>query len=124
MGKGRNSYSQKFVESAALRKIELCEVASNSNLSVLSVDSQVASSPIGWRKMPLPSSVEINSIHEHPLNLFKDYDSSRQSKESMSVEHYESACWSCNGVDIFKDGCKGNITDFGLHPNMKVWQCV
>ena len=57
--------------------------------------------------MPLPSSDEINSIHEHPL---KDYDSSRQNKESMTVENYETARWSCNGVDIFKDGCKGNVT--------------
>ena len=30
--------------------------------------------------------------------------------------------WCCNGVEIFKDGCKSGQTDHGLHEGIKCWR--
>ena len=30
--------------------------------------------------------------------------------------------WCCNGVEIFKSGCKSGQTDIGLHTGIKCWR--
>ena len=74
--------------------------------------------------------VDIPSIHPHPLNLSNVVGSNspranmgRRSREQMTQDEYEEACWQCNGINLFIGGCKGGIVDFDLHPHVKVWRC-
>ena len=41
----------------------------------------------------------------------------------MSPEEIENASWHCDGSVIFEDGCKGGLTDFGLHEDLNAWRC-
>ena len=41
----------------------------------------------------------------------------------MNSEEIENASWLCNGSALFEDGCKGGMTDFGLHPELNAWRC-
>ena len=33
----------------------------------------------------------------------------------MKEDEKENASWLCNGSTFYEDGCKGGMTDFGLH---------
>ena len=57
-----------------------------------------------WRTIPLNVVMKIQSVHEHALELQRDYSNLRP--EQMSEEEKEDASWQCNGVELFFGGCK------------------
>ena len=71
--------------------------------------------------MPLNVVMKILSIHEHALELQKQYNDKRP--EQMTEFEREEASWQCNGVELFYGGCKSGQTDFELHVGTKSWIC-
>ena len=43
--------------------------------------------------------------------------------EGERQKELENAEWCCNGSEIFQDGCKGGISDWGLHLEFDAWRC-
>ena len=58
--------------------------------------------------------VSIKQIHEHDLKYVED----------IAAAQDGDAEWCCNGVEIFKEGCKSGQEDIGVHLLSKCWRSV
>ena len=65
-----------------------------------------------WKKIVVPVRVNVPDIHEHALQYVED----------LEVIQEGDGEWCCNGVEIFKSGCKSGQTDIGLHEGVKCWR--
>ena len=53
-------------------------------------------------------------MHEHELQYVEDFGELQEGDKE----------WCCNGVEIFKDGCKSGQTGMGEHLLSKAWRSV
>ena len=74
-----------------------------------------------WKKMPLKRSIVVKGVHASAGNLELNLQEEPMDIRLMTEEEKEDAQWQCNGVEVFEDGCKSGITDFGFHLNIRVW---
>lgn len=65
-------------------------------------------------KIKVPEIVSVKELHEHNLRYVED----------MAAENDGDAEWACNGIEIFKDGCKSGQKDIGVHTLSKAWRSV
>ena len=42
----------------------------------------------------------------------------------MAAENDGDAEWGCNGIEIFKHGCKSGQKDLGVHTLSKAWRSI
>ena len=68
--------------------------------------------PDAWREIQIPNTVTLKRLHESDLTYIAD----------ISAVQEGDGEWCCNGVEIFKDGCKSGLTDMGLHEGIKCWR--
>ena len=62
--------------------------------------------------MLVPERVEVASLHRFPLEYIEDVGAVQEGDGE----------WCCNGVEIFKEGCKSGQTDLGLQIGIKCWR--
>ena len=55
------------------------------------------SKPQAWRKIRLEDRENIKVLHEHPIKYFDG---------KFNEDEEDDGTWRCNGVEIFKEGCK------------------
>ena len=67
-----------------------------------------------YLKIKVPDVVSVKELHEHNLRYVSD----------MAAENDGDAEWACNGIEIFKDGCKSGQKDIGVHLLSKAWRSV
>ena len=60
-----------------------------------------------WLKIKVPKRCKID-LHEHSLT---------------KMPNTEDDQWACNGIEVFKTGCYGGITDFYQTKGIKGWRC-
>ena len=62
------------------------------------IDSETSANafPWAWKQIVVPEVVNVLGIHEHPLKYIED----------LEVIQEGDGEWCCNGVEIFKSGCK------------------
>ena len=60
----------------------------------------------------MPSETRLPSLHDHPLRYVED----------MATANDGDVEWCCNGVELFKEGCKSGQKDFGAHLLSKCWR--
>lgn len=41
----------------------------------------------------------------------------------LNDEDKEKLYWNCDGTELFPDGCKSGIKEWGLYPEIQVWGC-
>ena len=70
--------------------------------------------PNEWKKIEVPLVVSIKRLHENDLEYIED----------MAAVQEGDGEWCCNGVEIFRDGCKSGQKDIGLHEGIKCWRSV
>ena len=69
---------------------------------------------LAYLKIKVPDIVAVKELHEHNLRFVSD----------MAAENDGDAEWGCNGIEIFKDGCKSGQKDMGVHLLSKAWRSV
>ena len=60
-----------------------------------------------WLKVTVGPRVKMG-LHEHEIFAMPDLDDDE---------------WACNGIEIFKTGCYGGITDFHQTRGIQGWRC-
>ena len=73
-------------------------------------DEEIDETP--YLKIEVPLEVKLYSLHDHILKFVDD----------MAKENDGDPEWCCNGVEIFKDGCKSGQKDMGAHLLSKCWR--
>ena len=63
-------------------------------------------------RIKVPETVILHSLHPYALKYIED----------MAAANDGDAEWCCNGVEIFKDGCKSGQRDFGNHLLSRCWR--
>ena len=66
----------------------------------------------GHLKIKVHQTITLKNIHEHELQYVADMGKLQDGDNE----------WCCNGVEIFKDGCKSGQTDIGEHLGIKAWR--
>ena len=67
---------------------------------------------LAWGQVKVPNQVLIKVLHEYSLEYIQDIGSTQDGD----------AQWCCNGVEIYKSGCKSGQEDLGLHEGIKCWR--
>ena len=78
----------------------------------LNVDGAHTSDKDDWKGVKVPDRVLVTALHEHPLQYIAD----------LSAVQEGDGEWCCNGVEIFKSGCKSGQSDLGLQSGIKCWR--
>ena len=61
----------------------------------------------------------IKSIHDHELEMIEPY----KDHDGKELDSDDDLMWICNGMELFKGGCKSGQTDFAMHRGTKAWRC-
>ena len=78
----------------------------------ISKNKQSMNSEQDWRKIELPLKITLDRFHDHALEYIENI------KEAQEGDGE----WCCNGVEIFKDGCKSGQKELGLHEGIKCYR--
>ena len=93
------------------------------NNDVMIKDAAVSTPDESWKSITLTQIVNCKYlVNGHSLQLSDEIGKNLKIVPDNTVDT-EEASWQCDGVTLFKDGCKSGQQEFDLYTDTYAWSC-